>query len=226
MAQNLALPPASHQSAVQCHIQAAARQGEQSLVVEVVVPHILAVEVLGSLGWGVVLQDTVVVQVTVPTLVEEARNPAGGEVHILEEGNPVVVVHNLAVADLQRFNKNKLVSWSINCQFTMGNNRSRDFPFWSKSHKKILTSSILFFHISDVYNSASLLYFTGIGRLSSLHSSRGIWCTHISQQPNVNSTNSCKTTNRTYWTFITADWVINTWKIIENNIFYNFSFFT
>ena len=93
-----------------------------------------------------VLQDTVVVQVVVPTLVEEARNPAGGEVHILEEGNPVVVVRNLAVADLQRFNKNKLVSWSINCQFTMGNNRSRDFPFWSKSHKKILTSRILFFH--------------------------------------------------------------------------------
>ena len=57
----------------------------------------------------------------------------------------------------------------------------------------------------QMYNSASLLYFTGIGRLSSLHSSRGIWCTHISQQPNVNSTNSCKTTNRTYLTFITAD---------------------
>ena len=54
-----------------------------------------------------VLQDTVVVQVTVPTLVEEARNPAGGEVHILEEGNPVVVVRNLAVADLQRFNNKK-----------------------------------------------------------------------------------------------------------------------
>ena len=124
MAQNLALPPASHQSAVQHHIQVAARQGEQSLVVEVVVPHILAVEVLGSLGWGVVLQDTVVVQVVVPTLVEGARNPAGGEVRILEEGNPVVVGRNLAVADLQRFNnkKNKLVSWSITHQFTMGNN--------------------------------------------------------------------------------------------------------
>ena len=98
-----------------------------------------------------VLQDTVVVQVVVPILVEEARNPAGGEVHILEEGNPVVVGRNLAVADLQRFNeKNKLLSWSITRQFTMGNNRSRDFPFWSKSHKKILTSRILFFHISDV----------------------------------------------------------------------------
>ena len=151
VAQNLALPPESHQPAVQHHIQAAARQGEQSLVVEVVVPHILAVEVLGSLGWGVVLQDTVVVQVAVPTLVEEARNPAGGEVHILEEGNPVVVVRNLAVADLRRFNKkNKLVSWSITHQFTMGNNRPREFPFWSNSHKKVLTSSILFFHISDV----------------------------------------------------------------------------
>lgn len=118
---------------------------------EVVVPYILAVEVLGSLGSGVVLQDTVAVQVAVPTLVEGDRNPAGGEVHILEEGNPVVVVHNLAVADLQRFNKNnKLVSWSITHQFTMGNNRPREFPFWSNSHKKILTSSILFFHISDV----------------------------------------------------------------------------
>ena len=148
VAQNLALPPASHQSAVQHHIQVAAQQGEQSLVVEGVVPHILAVEVLGSLGSGVVLQDTVVVQVVVPTLVEEARNPAGGEVHILEEGNPVVVVRNLAVADLQRCNKNnKLVSWSITCQFIMG---STDFLFWSNSHKKILTSSILFFHISDV----------------------------------------------------------------------------
>ena len=151
-----------------------------------------------------VLQDTVVVQVTVPTLVEGARNPAGGEVHILEEGNPVVVVRNLAVADLQRFNKNKLVSWSINCQFTMGNNRSRDFPFWSKKKKK--SSHQAFFSFTfQMYNSASLLYFTRIGRLSSLHSSRGIWCTHISQQPNVNSTNSCKTTNRTYLTFITAD---------------------
>ena len=57
----------------------------------------------------------------------------------------------------------------------------------------------------QMYNSASLLYFTRIGRLSCLDSSRGIWCTHISQQPNVNSTNSCKTTNRTYLTFITAD---------------------
>ena len=59
-----------------------------------------------------VLQDTVVVQVTVPTLVEGARNPAGGEVHILEEGNPVVVVRNLAVADLQRFNNKKKTNWS------------------------------------------------------------------------------------------------------------------
>lgn len=147
-AQNLTLPPASHQSALQCHIQVAARQGEQSLVVEVAAPHIHAVEVLGSLGWGVVLQDTVVVQVTVPTLVEGARNPAGGEIHILEEGNHVVVVCHLAVADLQRFNKNnKLVSWSITRQFTMG---SIDFPFWSNSHKKILTSSILYIHISYV----------------------------------------------------------------------------
>ena len=105
VAQNLA-----HQAVVQHHIQVAARQGEQSLVVEVVVPRILAVEVLGSLGRQVVLQDTVVVQVAAPTLVEEARNPAGGEVHILEEGNPVVVVRNLAVADLQRFSKNKLLS--------------------------------------------------------------------------------------------------------------------
>ena len=205
VAQNLALLPESHQPAVQHHIQVAARQGEQSLVVEGVVPHILAVEVLGSLGSGVVLRDTVVVQVAVPTLVEEAHSPAGGEVHILEEGNPVVVGRNLAVADLQRFNKNnKLVSWSITRQFTMGNNRSRDFPFWSKSHKK--SSHQAFFSFTfQMYNSASLLYFTGIGRLSSLHSSRGIWCTHISQQPNVNSTNSCKTTNRTYLTFITAD---------------------
>ena len=54
-----------------------------------------------------VLQDTVVVQVVVPTLVEGARNPAGGEVRILEEGNPVVVGRNLAVADLQRFNNKK-----------------------------------------------------------------------------------------------------------------------
>lgn len=128
-----------------------------------------------------VLQDTVVVQVTVPTLVEEAHNPAGGEVHILEEGNPVVVVRNLAVADLQRFNeKNKLLSWSITRQFTMGNNRSRDFPFWSNSHKK--SSHQAFFSFTfQMYNSASLLYFTGIGRLSCLDASRGIWCTHISQ---------------------------------------------
>ena len=131
VAQNLALPPESHQPAVQHHILAAARQGEQSLVVEVVVPHILAVEVLGSLGWEVVLQDTVVVQVAVPTLVEEACNPAGGEVHILGKGNPVVVVHNLAVADLQRFNKNASLPWVINyCP--------REFPFWSHSHKKVL----------------------------------------------------------------------------------------
>ena len=135
VAQNLALPPASHQSVVQHHIQVAARQGEQTLVVEGVVPHILAVEVLGSLGSGVVLQDTVVVQLAVPTPVEGDRNPAGGEeVHILEEDNPVVVVRNLAVADLRRFNKNnKLVSRSITCQFIMG---STDFPFWSNSHKK------------------------------------------------------------------------------------------
>ena len=157
-----------------------------------------------------VLQDTVVVQVTVPTLVEEARNPAGGEVHILEEGNPVVVVRNLAVADLQRFNnkkKNKLVSWSITRQFTMvimGNIVLETSHFGLTPTKKSPHQAFFSFTF-QMYNSASLLYFTGIGRLSCLDASRGIWCTHISQQPNVNSTNSCKTTNRTYLTFITAD---------------------
>ena len=194
MAQNLALLPASHQSAVQCHIQAAARQGEQSLVVEVVVPHILAVEVLGSLGWGVVLQDTVAVQVTVPTLVEEARNPAGGEVHILEEGNPVVVVHNLAVADLQRFNKNnKLVSWSITHRFTMGNNHPRELrSHFGLTPTKKSSHQAFFSFTFQMYNSASLLYFTGIGRLSCLDSSRGIWCTHISQQPILTAPTAAK----------------------------------
>ena len=198
VAQNLALPPESHQPAVQHHILAAARQGEQSLVVEVVVPHILAVEVLGSLGWEVVLQDTVVVQVAVPTLVEEACNPAGGEVHILGKGNPVVVVHNLAVADLQRFNKNASLPWVI---IVLESSHFGVTPTKKSSHQAFFSFTF------QMYNSASLLYFTGIGRLSCLDSSRGIWCTHISQQPNVNSTNSCKTNtiNRLYLTFITAD---------------------